>query len=51
MWRRFDPENGRKRGKVVLFWPHDSPVKSFDKKIFPSYDGSLMLSKHHMLNN
>lgn len=44
MWRRYDVETGRKRGKVVFFWSHDSPSKSFN---FPKFDGSCVLSNHH----
>lgn len=44
MWRRFDVTAGRKRGRLVLFWPHDSPP---GVAAFPSFDGVCMLSEHH----
>lgn len=50
MWRRFDPEVGRKRGKFVFFWSHDSPPQvppGARLPPFPKYDGVLLLSQHH----
>lgn len=50
MWRRYDPDAGRKRGKLVFFWPHDSPpVLQPGQKfnIFPKFDGICILSEHH----
>lgn len=44
MWRRYDPDSGRKRGNYVFFWPHDSPSHIFN---FPKYDGVCVLSDHH----
>lgn len=46
MWRRYDPDYGRKRGKYVFFWPHDSPHYSNNRQ-FPNFDGVCVLSKHH----
>lgn len=43
MWRRLDVSSGRKRGKVVIFWPHDS----YYGQQFPSFDGAFVLSNHH----
>jgi len=45
MWRRFDVDTGRKRGKLVFFWPHDSPHLHYPK--FPNFDGVCVLSEHH----
>jgi len=47
MWRRYDVEAGRKRGKFIFFWPHDSPWEDLRNKQFPKFDGVLSLSKHH----
>jgi glycosyltransferase involved in cell wall biosynthesis len=51
MWRIYDVNMGRKRGKIVLFWPHDSPHPNFAKNgvfpKFPNFDGVCILSKHH----
>lgn len=47
MWRRYDPDVGRKRSKVVFFWPHDSPHPSSSYSAFPNFDGICVLSEHH----
>jgi len=47
MWRRYDVTSGRKRGKVVFFWPHDSPYHQLNFPTFPSFDGICILSQHH----
>lgn len=47
MWRRYDPDVGRKRGKLIFFWPHDSPYSAQSYSQFPNYDGVFALSKHH----
>lgn len=47
MWRRFDCQSGRERGKVVFCWPHDSPHYNNVYPNFPNFDGVLPLSKHH----
>jgi glycosyltransferase involved in cell wall biosynthesis len=50
MWRRFDPDTGRKRGKLVFFWPHDSPHPIKPGELypnFPRFDGICVLSEHH----
>lgn len=47
MWRRYDPDVGRKRSKVVFFWPHDSPHPSMSYPLFPDFDGICVLSEHH----
>jgi glycosyltransferase involved in cell wall biosynthesis len=47
MWRRFDVDTGRKRGKIVFFWPHDSPFQSVNYPNFPKFDGICVLSEHH----
>lgn len=44
MWRRFDKDEGSRRGKKVFFWPHDSPGRN---GIFPNFDGVLPLTEHH----
>jgi len=46
MWRRLDVDVGRKRSKVVFFWPHDSPCGPIGR-IFPKFDGVCILSEHH----
>lgn len=48
MWRRFDPDTGRKRSKTVFFWAHDSPPEGQIYN-FPSFDGICILSEHHRL--
>jgi len=45
MWRRYDIDYGRKRGKVVFFWPHDSPPQG-SYGSFPKFDGICVLSSH-----
>jgi glycosyltransferase involved in cell wall biosynthesis len=50
MWRRMDAFNGKKRGKKVFFWPHDSlwglpPGGSYPP--FLNFDGVVVLSEHH----
>jgi glycosyltransferase involved in cell wall biosynthesis len=47
MWRRYDPDIGRKRSKLVFFWPHDSPHPSPQYPNFPNFDGVCVLSEHH----
>ena len=47
MWRRFDVNTGRQRGKIVFYWPHDSPQADANKYQFPNFDGVLPLSQHH----
>lgn len=47
LWRRYDPETGRKRGKVVFFWPHDSPPPIPKGIPFPRFDGICILSDFH----
>lgn len=47
MWRRYDPDVGRKRSKMVFFWPHDSPHPSSSYPAFPNFDGICVLSEHH----
>jgi hypothetical protein len=50
MWRRFDVDAGRKRGKKVFFWGHDSPPvpgPGFMLPPFPKFDGLCILSEHH----
>jgi glycosyltransferase involved in cell wall biosynthesis len=52
MWRRFDHNVGRKRGKMVFFWSHDSPPTLPPGQMFgpfPLFDGICILSKHHRL--
>ena len=52
MWRRFDVETGRRRGKTVFFWPHDSPPdvpQGMKLPPFPKFDGVCILSEHHRL--
>ena len=46
MWRRFDVNTGRRRSKIVFFWPHDSPAFP-PGTIFPNFDGVCILSEHH----
>ena len=46
MWRRGDIDTGRKRSKIVFFWPHDSPVCP-PGVICPKFDGVCILSEHH----
>src|SRR5436853_3901213 len=51
MWRRFDVNTARKRGKIVFFWPHDSPPNlppGFKFPNFPNFDGICILSQHHL---
>lgn len=49
MWRRFDVDTGRQHGKIVFFWPHDSPQLPPNKLFppFPKFDGICILSEHH----
>lgn len=47
MWRRFDQEEGRKRGEKVFFWGHDSPRTPYRMPI-PQFDGLFLLSRHHV---
>lgn len=50
MWRRFDIDTGRLRGRKVFFWGHDSPPRlppGTQFPMFPKFDGNLILSKHH----
>lgn len=50
MWRRFDVDAGRKRGKVVFIWLHDSPPQlppGFRFPLFPRFDGICILTEHH----
>ena len=47
MWRRYDQNAGRKRGKIVFFWPHDSPHPASAYSSFPNFNGVLALSNHH----
>lgn len=44
LWRRTDAATGRKRAKVVFFWPHDSGYSNLDLSAF---DGILLLSEYH----
>lgn len=46
LWRRFDPHIGKIRGKLVFFWPHDSPHPNFYPDL-SGYDGVCVLSDHH----
>lgn len=46
MWRRFDVVTGRRRGKIVFFWPHDSSIKPPPNINFPNFDGICILSQH-----
>ena len=47
MWRRLDVNAGRKRGRVVLFWPHDSNSNTNKNIKFPNFDGICILSQYH----
>lgn len=47
LWRRYDVDNARKRGKYVFFWSHDSPAIPPNVPRFPNFDGIFMLSEHH----
>lgn len=47
MWRRTDLSTGKKRGKIVVFWPHDSFYNIPKETKFPSFDGVFLLSNHH----
>lgn len=47
MWRRYDVNTGRLRGKKVFFWGHDSP-SPYIRALFPNFDGSCILSEHHL---
>ena len=47
MWRRFDVTTGRKRGKMVFFWPHDDPGPSQHRFPFPDFDGVFALTDYH----
>lgn len=50
MWRRFDLAVGRKRGKKVFVWLHDSPPQlapGLKLPLFPKFDSVLILSEHH----
>lgn len=50
MWRRFDVEAGRKHGKIIFFWAHDSPPQippGMRFPPFPNFDGACILSQHH----
>lgn len=47
MWRRGDVDAGRKHGKKVFFWAHDSPGPVPPNGTFPNFDGITILSKHH----
>ena len=46
MWRRFDVDLGRKYGKFVFAWLHDSP-NTKHKIRFPNFDGVYVLINHH----
>ena len=46
MWRRTDVDTGRKHGKNVIFWPHDSYYRI---QKFPLFDGVFVLSNHHRM--
>lgn len=45
LWRRYDVNFGRIRGKKVFLWPHDCPYPAVGNKIFPKFDGILFLSE------
>lgn len=47
MWRRYDPDVGRKRSNTIFFWPHDSPHQNNHYPNFPNFDGVCVLSEHH----
>lgn len=47
MWRRYDVETGRLRGKKVFYWPHDIPRTTKNKYQFPNFDGICILSQYH----
>lgn len=49
MWRRFDVDVGRKHGKTVFFWGHDTPFFAPNTIVpsFPSFDGLFVLSNHY----
>lgn len=50
MWRRFDVDTARKRGKIVFCWIHDSPQQlppNFQFPPFPNFNGIYILSNHH----
>lgn len=52
MWRRFDVNAGRLHGKIVFFWPHDSPPNLPPGSCFPpfpNFNGICILSEHHRL--
>lgn len=46
LWRRYDVQSAKRRGRIVLFWPHDSPVNQAVCP-FPRFDGLCFLSQHH----
>ena len=47
LWRRFDVDIGRCRGKKVFCWLHDSLPTLYVYPPVPKFDGVFVLSKYH----